>query len=227
MEPFTDTGIDTMRARFHTFALLLMLVALTACSQTTEVPDDVTTLEWIAPANGQEISGRVTLEVAAEHASSVKYLLDGEAVTLRTQAPFHYIWDSSLAPNGTHRLTARAEGVLNVDLEEIEIRVHNPGRETVIELAPLRAQLEVEESLRLDAAVFGPANRVLRWSVRDGAERGTIDQNGVYTAPAQVPRPPKATIVVRSISDGTEALADVVIVEARDRAGEPDRPSVD
>lgn len=69
------------------------------------------TVNLTAPANGVQVTGAVTLTAEASDdigVARVEFFVDGAKVAVDTEAPFSAAWDSTQAPEGVHRLSARA-----------------------------------------------------------------------------------------------------------------------
>ncbi len=84
-----------------------------------------------------------------------------------------------------------------------------------ITLSPETTKVSIENTIEFDALVIPIAGSTLEWSV-DGivggnATVGTIDQNGVYTAPDDIPNPP--TVDVSAVLVGDEAIIGSATVE--------------
>ncbi|HSW79973.1 MAG TPA: Ig-like domain-containing protein [Candidatus Saccharimonadales bacterium] len=74
------------------------------------------TVSLTAPANNATVSGNVTLSATASDASgisSVKFLVDGNAVNTDTSSPYSFSWNSSSVANGSHTITAQATDTAN------------------------------------------------------------------------------------------------------------------
>lgn len=54
-----------------------------------------------------------------------------------------------------------------------------------VSISPVTSSLDQGATQRLTATVTGTTNTAVSWSVREGAPGGTIDAQGMYTAPAQ------------------------------------------
>ena len=66
------------------------------------------TVAIVSPADGDEVSGAVTVVVAAGNATSVDVTVDGASLGSDTDAPYQFAWDAA-AP-GSHVLVATAHG---------------------------------------------------------------------------------------------------------------------
>lgn len=95
-------------------------------------PGDSTppTVSIVSPTNNQAVTGPVTINATASDASGikdVKFLVDGQAVNTDTSDPYSYIWDSTTASNGSHKLTAQATDNANNTKTSAEITVTVSG----------------------------------------------------------------------------------------------------
>jgi subtilisin family serine protease len=75
-------------------------------SVTTSNPSLV---QIVAPAKGAQVSGLTTITAqlsAAVKISEVQFSVDGRLIGASTVAPYTLVWDSGIAPNGSHALVA-------------------------------------------------------------------------------------------------------------------------
>ncbi|HSN26973.1 MAG TPA: PHB depolymerase family esterase [Kofleriaceae bacterium] len=70
--------------------------------------DGAPTVAIVSPSDGDEVSGAVTVVVAAGNATSVDLAIDGASVGSDSDAPYQFAWDA-VAP-GEHTLVATAHG---------------------------------------------------------------------------------------------------------------------
>jgi hypothetical protein len=91
------------------------------------------------------------------------------------------------------------------------------AQSTVVRLHPDSASLAPHAVQSFGASVTSVANLAVTWSVREGAQGGTITAEGVYTAPSA---PGTFYVVARSVADGTTGQA-VVTVTASPVGGGP------
>jgi uncharacterized protein (DUF1800 family) len=79
---------------------------------------------------------------------------------------------------------------------------------TSVTVTPATATIRVGSNESFAAAVSGSTNTNVSWSVNSvaggNATTGTIDANGMYTAPASLPTPNTVTITATSTADATE-----------------------
>ena len=77
----------------------------------------------------------------------------------------------------------------------------------VLTVNPLQANVAVSNQQQFTASISGLSNQAANWSVSgtgcSGALCGTIDSNGLYTAPSSVPAPPTVTVTATSQADNT------------------------
>ncbi|TPW11542.1 MAG: hypothetical protein FD129_1632, partial [bacterium] len=207
-----------MTFRFPMRALLLLLsIALIAnCGkdepsrpQATELP----TIEMITPSAWQIVTGSVTVLVEAEFGDGVALLVDDQPVA-ESQAPFQLNWNTSSLPNGRHRLRLVATNGLGEVDSTLDVVTENPGQGVAV-VAPIAVvQLRPGASSQISVIVVGAENRNLEWFLQsDGAEagpRGSVDSQGLYTAPRHMPDPPIVTVIARSVADPTR-FAEVTV----------------
>ncbi|MFH1844126.1 MAG: cohesin domain-containing protein [bacterium] len=70
-----------------------------------------------------------------------------------------------------------------------------------VAVAPVEIELYLGQEYTFTASVSTNGDPSVAWSVLQGADGGTITQDGVYTAPAALPLPPSATVVATSVQD--------------------------
>ena len=67
-----------------------------------------------SPTNGQTVAGTVNFTVLANDDSGislVEFFIDGESIATTEEAPYTYLWDTTLGHNDPHALSARAVDV--------------------------------------------------------------------------------------------------------------------
>jgi poly(hydroxyalkanoate) depolymerase family esterase len=72
------------------------------------------TVAFVAPTDGESVSGQLTVVVAANSdagVASVDLAIDGAAVGTSTTAPYQFNWDATAAGTGSHTLVATAHDV--------------------------------------------------------------------------------------------------------------------
>jgi hypothetical protein len=189
------------------------LVSLTAgCSDDDAPTDTPTTLtvDLTAPANGAQISGEVLLLATAPEAEAVAFLVDGNEVGTDASTPFAFSWNSETVSNGGRRITARASRGSDRAEDSVDIVVNNAGGGVGVSVSPPTATVAVGQTRTFVATVVGATNTAVVWSVDEGAARGTINASGLYTAPAQLPTPPTATVRATSVEDPAKSATAVV-----------------
>ena len=83
-----------------------------------------------------------------------------------------------------------------------------------VTVSPSTATLQTNASRRFTAAVTGTTSTGVTWSVPGGAQNGTIDANGLYTAPTVVPNPATISVLATSLADSTKSASAAVTVAA-------------
>jgi hypothetical protein len=129
-----DGGVRLRTSIFGVAAALLALALASGCKDDAAITDDslvdrdevAPTVTFLRPADGDILTGRVEVEIDAEDAFEVASLdlrVDGDSVTLSTQAPpWIWMWDSSTATPGVHTLAAHVwdaagnEGVATIEV---------------------------------------------------------------------------------------------------------------
>ena len=83
-----------------------------------------------SPSNGQTVAGTVNFTVLANDDSGislVEFFIDGESIATTEEAPYTYLWDTTLGHNDPHALSARAVDVAgNISFAQpILVQVNN------------------------------------------------------------------------------------------------------
>ena len=73
-----------------------------------------------------------------------------------------------------------------------------------VTVAPKQVQVLVGQTQPFTVTVTGTTNVAVTWAVNGGAANGSIDANGIYTAPASVPNPAAVTVTATSQADSTK-----------------------
>lgn len=199
------------------------------CSDDDSPTDTPTTLtvDLTAPANGAQISGEVLLLATAPEAEAVAFLLDGTEVGTDSSTPFAFSWNSETVSNGGHRITARASRGSDRAEDSVDILVNNAGGGVGVSVTPPTATVAVGQTRAFVATVVGATNTAVVWSIDEGATRGTIDASGLYTAPAQLPAPPTATVRATSVEDPTKSATALVTLTGGGGGGGGDLTEAD
>jgi hypothetical protein len=78
----------------------------------------------------------------------------------------------------------------------------------VVTVAPASTSVVTGETQQLNASVVGTSNSAVTWTVQgvgcNGMACGTVDGNGLYTAPSAVPSPAAVTITATSSADSSK-----------------------
>jgi len=78
-------------------------------------------------------------------------------------------------------------------------------------------------NLRVTAQVSGSTNRDVTWSVTGrclGTECGTVDANGLYTAPAVPPNPPRVAVKATARADVTRSASSNLTITSTSMGGD-------
>ncbi len=83
-----------------------------------------------APSTGDEVTGEVDLAAEARDdggsISSITFLVDGEILATDESAPYEHTWDSRAVSDGTHEVSARAQGVDGATgSDTVKLKVNN------------------------------------------------------------------------------------------------------
>jgi DNA-binding beta-propeller fold protein YncE len=81
-----------------------------------------------------------------------------------------------------------------------------------VSVTPQGSDVAIEQTVQFTAAVGNNSDKTVTWSVVGGASNGTVDGNGLYTAPNRVPDPANVQVKATSAVDPTKsATADVAV----------------
>jgi hypothetical protein len=87
-----------------------------------------------------------------------------------------------------------------------------------VSISPTSASLFQNQQKQFTATVSGSTNTQVSWKVNGVAggssTTGTINANGLYTAPAAVPNPATVTVSAVSQADGTESNPAAVTIQS-------------
>ena len=90
------------------------------------------------------------------------------------------------------------------------------GNSISVAVSPSQATVDTGLQQQFTATVTGSDNKAVTWSISGiGCVQdtcGTIDQNGLYTAPNQVPNPSYLNVVAKSVSDPAKSGTAFVVV---------------
>jgi len=91
-----------------------------------------------------------------------------------------------------------------------------PPAPVSVSISPSAASVAIGQSKQFQASVFGSSDTRVTWQVNNAAGGdsvlGTIDSNGLYTAPAAVPNPAVVSVVAVSVADSTRNASAAVNV---------------
>lgn len=96
---------------FLLFCCALLLVPLGSAHAQTEKPYRVSLRRDFGYGSGMDIQGRMTLSLKGDESlvSRVTFLLDGEELVSKEDAPFSFSFTTDDYPSGVHQLSARVE----------------------------------------------------------------------------------------------------------------------
>jgi hypothetical protein len=91
-----------------------------------------------------------------------------------------------------------------------------PPAPVSVSISPSAASVAIGQSKQFQANVFGSSDTRVTWQVNNASggdsALGTIDSNGLYTAPAAVPNPAVVSVVAVSVADSTRNASAAVNV---------------
>lgn len=127
-------------------------------------------------SDGETIVGNVELAVDASAPApiaSVTYLLDGETLATRTEAPFSYEWDSTTAEPGAHTLTVEVkDSAGNQARTEVAVDVEPP---LAVTAALSRQEITLGDEAVVEAHVDAPEGVEAVHFLVDGELRASDD----------------------------------------------------
>lgn len=205
---------------------LLLLVACGGSDSSPTGPGTGTTTPSVSldsPADGSTLQGTVTLSATAENAQLVRFTVNGAVVAERSTAPFTFEWNTTTVVDGAHNVgvTAIAGSASASDAVTVTVANGNVGSNVVVAVDPTTASVAVGTSQQFTASVTGTINQAVSWTVDGGSAFGTIDANGLYSAPAVLPTPASATVRATSAADPTRAATATVTLRANDPTAVP------
>ena len=89
-----------------------------------------------------------------------------------------------------------------------------PPSSISVTVSPTSANVPVNKTQQFTATVTGASNTAVTWSVVGGASKGSIDQNGLYSAPATIPSPAQVTVTATSKADTSKSGSATATVAA-------------
>jgi hypothetical protein len=101
------------------------------------------------------------------------------------------------------RASAMAKPGTSVD---IPVRITGVG----VRVTPGAGRVNGTDALALAAQVVGSQNGQVTWSIDEGDAHGAVTPDGVFTGPATLPEPPRATVRATSVADPARSAAAIV-----------------
>ncbi len=146
------------------------------------------TVSLTAPANGATISGSVSVSADASDnvgVAGVQFLLDGVNLGVEdTTAPYAINWDSTVVPNGSHTLTARARDAAGNTTTSTAVVVTVQNADTTAPTVSLTAPANgatVTGSVTVSANAADNVAVVGVQFLLDGANLGAEDTTSPYS----------------------------------------------
>jgi len=90
-----------------------------------------------------------------------------------------------------------------------------------VQVSPATANVALGATFQFSATVTGTPDGSVTWSLECGSARGTISATGLYTAPAELPAPPTATVRATSVADRAQSATAQVTLTAPPPGGVP------
>ena len=205
---------------------LFLLVACGGSDSSPTGPGTGTTPPSVtldSPADGATLQGTVTLSASAENAQLVRFTVNGAVVAERSAAPFTFDWNTTTVVDGAHSVgvTAVAGSASASDAATVTVANGNGAANVVVTVSPATASVALGQSQQFSATVTGTINQAVAWTVDGGSTFGTVDANGLYTAPATLPTPASATVRATSAADPTRNATATVTLRANDPTAVP------
>jgi outer membrane protein assembly factor BamB len=132
---------------------------------------------------------------------------------------WHLTGPGNISPEGLYSAPNKPpspDQVVVVEAVSLDPQLPGSGTATItvgpvrVAVDPPQASVGVGSSLGLRATVTGAVDTTVTWTVKDG--RGTVAQDGVYTAPRAASAPETATVVAASTVDPSASGACVVSI---------------
>lgn len=89
-----------------------------------------------------------------------------------------------------------------------------PPPPITVSVLPSNIPVQVNQTQQFTPTVSNATNPAVSWSLNPSSGRGTINQSGVYTAPASVPGTPTVTVIAASVEDPTKNGTATVTIQA-------------
>ena len=201
-------------------AILMLLLGAFACGDEGPSrpgpPPDPPAISALSIAPDTVVTGAVTVTVTAVRADSVSLWLGDSLASVDQEAPYHLVFHSEAVPNGERPLLFRAANAGGTADTTLTCLVGNPEGGVYVLVRPRTAHLLSEDAIRFSVDVLGTEDDRVVWSLEPvdapafETGPGSMDENGFYTAPVQVP--PGAEVLVRATSlvdTGQSAVARV------------------
>jgi sugar lactone lactonase YvrE len=109
-------------------------------------------------------------------------------------------------PNATIKVTS------NFDTNAFDTATVTIVAPIEVEVSPNFVYVNVNKTQQFTATVKNTSNQQVTWSVYGGAQNGTIDSSGLYTAPANVPNPNIISVIATSKADPTKSGGAQVVI---------------
>lgn len=159
----------------------------------TEPPPEPT-VTLTAPTADQLCFDNVLCTAEAENATMVSFYADTALIGSDTVPPYEVDWDTWTTENGSRTIKAEAVGPGGIAEDTAIVTVENIS----IALMPDTAYVPLGHTQQFRAIVIGVADTSVTWSVDPSKDHGTITQDGIFTAPEEMPNNP--TVRVRAVS---------------------------
>ena len=164
-----------MKKILNLFLLVLVMFALASC-------DEEKTLT--APVNVQISDvGLITWDTVP---NATSYIVVINEIENKTNTPFYLVTD--LSKDFTFYVIACAEGCENSQPSETkeyktsEVVVPKPPKQEIVIGISGSSEVKSGKSITLSANVTGTENKEVSWSITEGSQYATIDENGILKA---------------------------------------------
>lgn len=203
-----------MRHRIPLLLALVAVVALVACGGDDPgkpVVDTPPAIHAISPAPWTVLADSVAFAVQTSGADSVCLAVDDWIVDCDNSLPFELGWKTLFAPNGAHLLSVKAVNAAGLTDSSFAVVVYNPSHGMAVAVRPMNIVVATGDTARFDSIVLGTPDTRVIWSVEvpgggtEGEDYGRITQDGLYTAPTELPFP--ATALIRATSLANRAIS--------------------
>ena len=200
----------------------VLVLSLVACGGSDEVEKKHAGTVVVSPHEatvrvGETFAFAATVDGAAS--TRITWSVDGGDANGTVTADGIYT-----APDMPGAYTVTATSAANAAKKDSASVTVVPASAVSVRITAPATTVRTEGTLAFSATVTGTENTAVSWSLEEGAAAGSIDDDGMYTAPAE---PGVFTVVATSVADPTEKASVQVTVFLVDIAVSPATTTID